>query len=706
MDAQPAEKLRIEKLSDGGVTCLRLAGTIDEDFDGKKLAQGIKADTLVLDVGGVRKISSFGIREWVDFVGAAGERVGDLVLVECSPKIIDQLNMVLNFAGRGRVFSFYAPYRCDYCDLELRVLLQVDRDHEAIRALKPPDRACDACGNPAYFDEDPASYFSYLAAQPPFELDGPVAAFLSAKLAYTVSESARRFRAEKHVEGRATYVRLSGDLDASFPAAKLAEGLEGLLVVDLSGIGKVDPPGAAGWRAFVAAVSVTCEAVWLVSCPPVFLERLARAEDLGKAQVISLTIPYTCTRCAATASHAIDVEKHFDVLKFATAPEASCPDCGAPARSAASEALLAHLGALSRPAVPADVHRFIGAARDRKPVLPAGPTGPQAAAPPRSALGTVLVASAAAAVVAIAVVVGWGVLARPAARTAASATGALVERSAAARPAWIGAMEPGYAACADGACVAASTQAADLDEARRQAVDAALEALAEWAGLSPELAPARDQYRAARQRALGGQALGREALEGRRAVAEALRATAPLAPARPAAEYWERYEGGTVAFVRFEVAEAVVAAIRAAYTDAAAALGARAVTLFPGMAWRHPGLRAGALLVAAEPGPLRDAGLAAGDIVLEVEGRPVASGRAFAEATEEARRRLEAAGGAIRLLVKSGDGEPRVFTVTVPRAVRERPRERIGGSTPAPAGGGVNVWDRTGGGDVRDDPTQ
>ena len=46
-----------------------------------------------------------------------------MILIECAPKVVDQLNMVANFAGGGRVFSFYAPFRCDYCDSEHRVLL-------------------------------------------------------------------------------------------------------------------------------------------------------------------------------------------------------------------------------------------------------------------------------------------------------------------------------------------------------------------------------------------------------------------------------------------------------------------------------------------------------------------------------------------------------------------------------------------------------
>ena len=36
--AGPPPKLSIDKFADGGIVCLKLAGTIDESFEGKKLA--------------------------------------------------------------------------------------------------------------------------------------------------------------------------------------------------------------------------------------------------------------------------------------------------------------------------------------------------------------------------------------------------------------------------------------------------------------------------------------------------------------------------------------------------------------------------------------------------------------------------------------------------------------------------------------------
>src|ERR1043166_2166056 len=174
-------KLVVEKFADGGVACIKFIGTIDESFEGKKLGMTATADTLVLALGGVKKISSFGIREWVDFVTTAAQHARSLVLIECTPKVVDQLNMVANFAGGGRVFSFYAPFRCDYCDAEHRVLLQIDRDHEAIKATKLSERPCPACNEAMYFDEDGAAYFSYLIGQDRFQLEPAVEAFLASK---------------------------------------------------------------------------------------------------------------------------------------------------------------------------------------------------------------------------------------------------------------------------------------------------------------------------------------------------------------------------------------------------------------------------------------------------------------------------------------------------------------------------------------------
>src|SRR4051812_28493401 len=136
-------KLRIDKISDGGITCLKLAGTIDEQFDGKKIGAGIKGGTLVLDLAEIERISSFGIREWVDFITSVSAKVGSLWFVERAPKAIAPFNMVANFGGSGHLVSFYAPYRCDYCDDDRRRLVQVAAAWEMLKTGKLPERTCE-----------------------------------------------------------------------------------------------------------------------------------------------------------------------------------------------------------------------------------------------------------------------------------------------------------------------------------------------------------------------------------------------------------------------------------------------------------------------------------------------------------------------------------------------------------------------------------
>jgi len=83
------------------------------------------------------------------------------VLVECSPAIVAQINLVNNFTGQGVVKSFYAPYFCPNCDLE-KVLLVETRDLYSITPFKAPSCRCDECDGPMDFDDMEESYFAFL----------------------------------------------------------------------------------------------------------------------------------------------------------------------------------------------------------------------------------------------------------------------------------------------------------------------------------------------------------------------------------------------------------------------------------------------------------------------------------------------------------------------------------------------------------------
>jgi anti-anti-sigma regulatory factor len=715
--------LNVEKLRDGDVVCLRLSGGIDESFEGKKLAESLSAKALILELSEVKRISSFGIREWVDFVTTAGERVGSLTLVDCSPKVVDQLNMVANFAGRGRIWSVLAPYRCDYCDADRRVLLVADRDAETIRRMRPADRPCATCGNVEYFDEDPQSFFSVLAQQPAFELEPPVAAFLATHLSHAVDASARRLRIDKQVFGRITHLRLAGDVTAQLPAEKISEGLEGTAIFELSQLGQIDPAGAAAWRQLVAGVGAGCERVFLAGAPAGFLERLGRADDRGKANVLSLSLPYACPRCALTTAHALDVDEHQAALSRGEAPVSPCKECGSATTCELTPGLREVLAELGASGADAEVRQAVVLAREPKPIAGTAPTAPRS----RGNGIFVLVGAAAAVLIAAGVIAGKTYLDHRRGATPIAGrddVGPPISRSEAARPAWIGADAPGFAACASEgttvACHGVSTYAPDRDSARREARDAALEALAARVALAVERPAFRsvvlDLYEPARQLALGkldGDEGWREAqadvVSHRRAVAAALTATGGAAvPAQAAAEYLEEYGGGKhLAFVRLEVTADQLAALAQRYGTPASVLGAEVVPFFPGAAWRFPTVTEGAFVVAVAPGPLRDIGLAPQDIVVDLDGRKVTDAEGFALALQREWERTEALGGSIRLTVKSGDGPARVYSLSVPRKPTGElpPRLRRDPAAPTPSGG-VNVWDRTGGGSVKDDPSQ
>ena len=730
----PPPKLTIDKFADGTLVCLKLAGTIDESFEGKRLAESIKASTVILDLGDIRKVSSFGIREWVDFITTVGKTAQRIVLVECAPKIVDQLNMVANFAGAGRVYSFYAPYHCDYCDRDDRVLLQVDRDHEQIKAMKPAQRACASCGEMQYFNEDPVTFFSYLAGQEKFELEPDVAAFLAAKLSYAVADGARKLRVEKSIEGRVTFIKLAGDLDKAFPRDKLAEGLEGMVVIDVGAVGKIEPAGAAEWRGLVQQVAPLVEAIYLVAVPPGFLDKLTRPEDLGpKAAVVSLTLPYTCAKCSTTAGQLIEVDTHFEVLKFATPPDLKCADCKGPLVCAAPEGLLANLPMLPRPNLAPELTKLIREVRERKPVAKRTTTTTVAelsAQQRGGGLGVALVAALIAVALAGVAVVGYrmffGGSSAPAGRGARSAA------SAEARPAWATTEVALAASCTDEAaglrCVGVSGLAPTSDDATIEAGEAALDGLA--VAISDRITDVTwkthvaAQYREARAAKLAAADKDPRSVQARRqvrdartGVAKAIRATAGAAPSG-VDSYWEEYTGGAgkqyVGFATVTITADQLAKLVAAYTAPSSALGVTAVTAFPLLAWRYPEVTRGAIVTAVGDGSLSKAGLTQGAVVLSVGGAKVVDAASFAQLTTDEATRLAAVGGALRLEVQAGDGDARSFSAPI-AAIRPPDDGRTptgsgsGGARPTGSGtGNINVWDRLGGGSGqgRDDPTQ
>ena len=91
-----------ERTQIGPITHLRLRGTIDETFDAGQLSDGLAGHVLI-DLGRVERISSFGVRNWMQLTERLPTAAFGLYLLHAPPVLVDQLNMVEGFAGLAQV---------------------------------------------------------------------------------------------------------------------------------------------------------------------------------------------------------------------------------------------------------------------------------------------------------------------------------------------------------------------------------------------------------------------------------------------------------------------------------------------------------------------------------------------------------------------------------------------------------------------------
>lgn len=142
---------------------VKLSGVIDEDNELADLTDSIPGSMVVIELGEVERINSCGVRDWVNWLNALEAKGAEIVLVECSPAIVAQINLVNNFTGNGSVKSFYVPYFCPECDEEKVLLCEAGEmgppPHE------PPVCRCDGCDLVMDFDDMPDSYFAFLSNQ-------------------------------------------------------------------------------------------------------------------------------------------------------------------------------------------------------------------------------------------------------------------------------------------------------------------------------------------------------------------------------------------------------------------------------------------------------------------------------------------------------------------------------------------------------------
>jgi len=150
--------LSIEISQTANEVVYRFVGDVDEHFRQKEVPRLKKANiTFILEE--INNFNSCGIREWIYLIRDIGE-LGDLKFTRCSVTMIDQINMVPDSLGKGRVESFFAPYYCQ-CGGEVNRLIDVTKNIEALQNKQAPEFSCDKCSKPLEFDALEESYFLF-----------------------------------------------------------------------------------------------------------------------------------------------------------------------------------------------------------------------------------------------------------------------------------------------------------------------------------------------------------------------------------------------------------------------------------------------------------------------------------------------------------------------------------------------------------------
>lgn len=685
----------VDKETHGGITLFTMHGTLNDAFEGRKLAGQVRGKKVLVNMREVRRFASWGMSEWMEFLRLNAER--DLYLVECSTYAVSQINLVTGLLGHAKLVSFYASYRCGSCSEELSKLILIPRDQSQIRDLPNTTDECKTCGGRARLEEYPAAFFDTIAARPLFDIDDEVLAYLRQRLGYDLTPDLTRFRAYRRTSDNYTYLRLSGHL-ARLPADTVAAATHGTCVIDLDGA-IYNSTDLAPWRSYVAAVTSRGTALQLDRCPPGFLEAAVTSADLhDNVKVRTFRLAYDCLRCEKQVTEVIDVAENLEQLVGGTAPTARCPTC--------SSLLVAVLGPeqvlrmRSLPARDRDpaLEKFLSKARNEPADKLENCLAPLPAAAPAQkswrglatglGLGTLI-----AGIVAVVLVAPWE---NTAPRAVAPPQGSAQPQPAVTptpptptveRPPWVMSDIPSSAYCHDMInrlmCIGVSSYQPNREHAVAEANDAALEELVMSTGLKIGDGFFKDRvlsgYSDVRTKAISAleaadvdrssetyRTAHTAVAAARKRVVDVLRRSGgPAVPAQRSDWYWEEYkakQGGTefLVFVRYDVTIDAVKVLVDKYSAKTQVRDSTVMTAFPALAWQYPDFTGGAIVTKAGRS-LAQAKIAERDIIAAVGDQRVTDASSLVRVLDDTAQRK------VSLSVKTGAEPARVVDVRLPR---------------------------------------
>ncbi|HSR99238.1 MAG TPA: hypothetical protein VLM79_19435, partial [Kofleriaceae bacterium] len=296
----------VELVTVGEAALVSVAGLVDERFMGFGDIGASK--TLVINVSGMTRMTSFGVRQWLKGMDALPKTISDLYLLGCPTFFVDQLNMVLNFGGASKILTVVAPHTCPSCGVESGELIDVLAERANLAKGVLPDKECARCGGKLEFDETPESYFAFVAKYAASSIQPAAVQLLASQNLYTSSDvtAEKPPRIIKLVHGSVTYFRIIGTIGSMFRARPFLVGAEGEVVIDLADVDRFDSGGLKEWRRLLKNLAGQVPTVTIVDVGESLLtaagDTLAIARNIAVASVL---VPYGCIECSRTSNESV-----------------------------------------------------------------------------------------------------------------------------------------------------------------------------------------------------------------------------------------------------------------------------------------------------------------------------------------------------------------------------------------------------------------
>ena len=151
--------INVAKFTKDNVLLVKISGTIEEGVD-FNLVIGPTPNEIIISCKDIQRINSAGVKLWIQYFQKLTAKGTKIRFIECSPAIVEQINLIVNFSCGAKIESIYVPYACSSCRAQFVSLFNVEDLKKIYKQL--PEPACPKCKDKTIFDDIEDEYFEFL----------------------------------------------------------------------------------------------------------------------------------------------------------------------------------------------------------------------------------------------------------------------------------------------------------------------------------------------------------------------------------------------------------------------------------------------------------------------------------------------------------------------------------------------------------------